>query len=130
MSAMPVTAESAVVSLTPLVLSVQSGSGQWVLAPLAAGAAVVNASFDVQSTALTLPVSNEQNRFTSVALSVSGVSAGSSNTFAAQVGTQRSASARLDFEDGTRFDDVAAVDWVTASSFGRAYLGPLFGGPR
>ena len=118
-STVAVTAESAVVSLTPLVLTVQSGSGQWVLAPLAAGAAVVNASFHVQSTTLTLPVSNEENRFTSVALSVSGVSAGSSNTFGAQVGTQRSAAARLDFEDGTRFDDVAAVDWVTASSFVR-----------
>ena len=35
------------------------------------------------------------------------------------MGTQRSAAARLDFEDGTRFDDVAAVDWVTASSFVR-----------
>ena len=42
---------------------------------MSAGAAVVNASFHVQSSALALPVRDEGVRYTSVALSISGVDA-------------------------------------------------------
>ncbi|KAL1518511.1 hypothetical protein AB1Y20_002800 [Prymnesium parvum] len=116
-STVAVSSASSVVSLTPSVLTTQWSAAVWVLAPQAAGTAVVNATFDVQSATLSFPVSDEEVRFTSVALGVSGVDAGSDFTFGAQVGTERTGTTQLEFEDGTRLDDLAAVEWTTVSSF-------------
>ena len=55
-------------------------------------------------------------QFTSITMSVSGVSA-SDYTFGALAGSERVATTRLDFADGTRYDDIAAISWVTLSSF-------------
>ena len=65
---------------------------------------------------LAFDVRDEPVALSSVSLSVSGVSASQSYTFASLVDSTREGSVHAQFADGTQIDDVLSADWLPAGS--------------
>ena len=117
-SSTDVTSSTVATSTSPAVLGIDSpgDATRWRLVPSAPGSASVTVSFSSQSAVLAIDVLDEPVAMSSVSLSVSGVSASQSYTFAALVDTTRESSVHAQFADGTQIDDVLSANWLPAGA--------------
>ena len=116
LSLVSVSSQSVVSTTNSSLIDVLWSSGTWHLAPLSAGVASVTATFDGQTNVLTISITDQPIEFTSISMAVNGVGP-SSYTFSALPGVERAAAVQIIFEGGTRFDNVATINWVTLSAF-------------